>query len=119
MKYKHWRIYLHHAVPCVEEVDPGLALLDLEQRAAVGEQPRLELLDHLDLQHTERGGNIYRLAREKCGNGCIQTDQSDCQRGVHALPEMHQTCGLARIGCNINVTNRYLFDDHIGQMVKY
>ena len=42
-------------LPCVEKVDPGLALLDLEQRAVVGEQPRLELLNHLDLQEKQTG----------------------------------------------------------------
>ena len=49
-------------LPCVEKVDPGLALLDLEQRGLVGEQPRLKLLDHLDLQEGTNGTNIYRLA---------------------------------------------------------
>ena len=49
-------------LPCVEEVDPGLALLDLEQRAVVGGQSRLELLNHLDLQGRTNGTNIYRLA---------------------------------------------------------
>ena len=56
-------------LPCVEEVDPGLALLDLEQRAVVGEQPRLELLDHLDLQQREIGRTFTHLLGEMCASG--------------------------------------------------
>ena len=46
-------------LPCVEEIDPGLALLDLEQRVVVGGQARLELLDHLDL---ERNKHLLQIA---------------------------------------------------------
>ena len=59
-------IHLLRHLPCVEEVDPGLALLDLEQRAVVGGQPRLELLNHLDLEERTNGTNIYRLAAMLC-----------------------------------------------------
>ena len=84
-------IHLLRHLPCVEEVDPGLALLDLEQRAVVGGQPRLELLNHLDLEERTNGTNIYRLAAMLCmqrGNGGTairERERCCCGRGTVQL----------------------------------
>ena len=77
-------------LPCVEEVDPGLALLDLEQRAVVGGQSRLELLNHLDLQGRTNGTNIYRLAAKKEG--------MDGDKREKAMLLRQRNCSAGQIG---------------------
>jgi hypothetical protein len=44
------RFVAYISLPCVEKVDPGLALFDFEQRFVVGRATWFKLLYHLDLK---------------------------------------------------------------------
>ena len=109
-------------LPCVEEVDPGLALLDLEQRAVVGEQPRLELLDHLDLQQREIGRTFTHLLGEMWAPGGAVAAMGAYKMTNLVVKEVSmpplKVTQLA-IRRNKNLTHSNLFDLHIGQVVNY